>query len=54
MAYMNDPRENCFDLDNHAIWEMDNRKEERYVWNGAVIDLCDMPIDEYMKNPFND
>lgn len=54
MAYMKDPRENCFDLDEHAIWEMDNRKEARYVWNGAVIDLCDMPIDEYMKNPFND
>lgn len=52
MAYTKDPRENCIDLDKHAVWEMDNRKEERYVWNGLVLDLCDLPIDEYMKNPF--
>lgn len=51
MAYMNDPRENCIDLDNQAIWESDNRKEARWKWNSLVTDLCDMPVEEYMKNP---
>ena len=51
MAYRKDPRENIIDLDKHAIWEQDNRVEARYVWNGAVLDLCDMTPEEYMKNP---
>ena len=49
-----DPRENTIDLDKHAIWESDNRVEGRYVWNAAVLDLCDLPVDEYMKNPIVD
>lgn len=51
MAYRKDPRENVIDLDKHAVWEQDNRVEARYVWNAAVLDLCDMSPEEYMKNP---
>ena len=51
MAYRKDPRENVIDLDKHAVWEQDNRVEARYVWNAAVLDLCDMTPEEYMKNP---
>lgn len=51
MPYMGDPRENAIDIDNHVIWEADNRIEERYEWNAALIDLCDMTPEEYMKNP---
>lgn len=49
--YLNDPRENSIDLDKHAIWESDNRVEKRYKWNSLVTDLCDMSVEEYMKNP---
>ena len=49
--YLNDPRENTIDLDKHAIWESDNRVEKRYKWNSLVTDLCDMSVEEYMKNP---
>lgn len=51
MAYMNDPRENYIDLEKQAIWESDNREEARWKWNSLVTDLCDMPVEEYMKNP---
>lgn len=51
MSYMNDPRENAIDLENHTIWEEDNRKEQRYQWGAMVVDLCDMEVSEYMKNP---
>lgn len=54
MAYKKDPRENIIDLDNHAVWEQDNRVEDRFVWNAAVLDLCDMSPEEYMKNPIID
>jgi len=52
--YLNDPRENSIDLDKHAIWESDNRVEKRYKWNSLVTDLCDMSVEEYMKNPIVD
>lgn len=48
---MKDPREDCIDLDNHAIWEADKRKEARYQWNAMITDFCDMTPEEYMKNP---
>lgn len=51
MAYMKDPRENTIDLDVPAIWEADNRVEERWIWNGMIVDYCDMSPEEYMKNP---
>lgn len=51
MAYLGDPREQAIDLDNHTIWEQDNRIEERWQWGAQVLDLCDMSPEEYMKNP---
>lgn len=51
MAYLKDPREDTIDLDKHAIWEADNRVEQRWQWNAMVIDYCDMTPEEYMKNP---
>jgi len=50
--YLGDPREKQIDLDNHTIWEEDGRKEERYVWHGRVLDLCDLPPEEYAKTIF--
>ena len=51
MAYMNDPREQAIDIDNHVIWEADNRIEERYQWGAMITDYCDLTPEEYMKNP---
>lgn len=51
MAYLNDPREQAIDIDNHVIWESDNRIEKRYQWGAMITDLCDMSPEEYMKNP---
>ena len=51
MAYLKDPREDTIDLDKHAIWEADNRVEQRWQWNAMVLDYCDMTPEEYMKNP---
>ena len=51
MAYLKDPRENTIDLEVPAIWEADNRVEERWKWNAMIIDYCDMSPEEYMKNP---
>jgi len=48
---MKDPRENTIDLDKHAIWEEDNRVEQRWQWNAMILDYCDMSPEEYMKNP---
>lgn len=51
MAYLGDPREQAIDIDNHVIWENDNRIEERWQWGAKIDDLCDMSPEEYMKNP---
>lgn len=51
MAYLNDPRENRIGS-NGELWENDKREEERYLWNGAYLDLCDLPPEEYMKTIF--
>lgn len=51
MAYLGDPREQAIDIDNHVIWEEDNRIEERYQWGAMITDLCDLSPEEYMKNP---
>lgn len=41
MAYLGDPREGRIGP-NGELWEMDNRVEKRYYWNGAYLDLCNM------------
>ena len=49
MSYINDPREAVFDSESGVILEQDNRHEEKYQWGAMIIDLCDMPVSEYMK-----
>lgn len=52
MAYLGDLREDRFGP-NGEIWEMDNRVEKRYYWNGAYTDLCGMEPEEVMKHFVN-
>lgn len=52
MAYLGDLREGRFGP-NGEIWEMDNRVEKRYYWNGAYTDLCDMEPEEAIKRVVN-
>ena len=49
MSYINDPRENIINRENGFMLEDDNRKENMYKWSGKVLDLCDLPVEEYMK-----
>jgi hypothetical protein len=51
MAYLGDIRENSISPEG-IIWENDNRKDARYYWNGAFIDLCDLPGEDYSKTVF--
>lgn len=45
--YLTDPRENSICPKEGTIWESDNRIEERWHWNGAALDLCNMDPEEY-------
>ena len=49
--YLGDPRENAIDIEEGVVWESDNRKEQMWHWGAQVLDLCDLPVEEYMKNP---
>lgn len=55
MSYLNsenkplDPRDECIDMKEGVIYEFGNRKEKMYHWGAMVSDLCDMPVEEYMK-----
>jgi hypothetical protein len=55
MSYLNsenkplDPRDECIDMKEGVIYEFGNRKEQMYHWGAMVADLCDMPVEEYMK-----
>ena len=49
MSYINDPREMAIRPESGVTLEQDNRVEEMYHWGAMVIDLCDMPVEEYMK-----
>lgn len=51
MAYLGDIRENSIGP-NGELWEGDNRIEQRHYWNGAYIDLCDLPAEDYAKTIF--
>lgn len=51
MAYLGDIRENSISPEG-IIWENDNRKDARHYWNGAFIDLCDLPGEDYAKTIF--
>lgn len=49
MSYINDPRELAIRPESGVTLEQDNRVETMYHWGAMVIDLCDMPVSEYMK-----
>lgn len=51
MAYLGDIRENSISPEG-IIWENDNRKDARYYWNGAFIDLCGLPGEDYATTIF--
>lgn len=49
--YLNDPREETLRTDSGLGYylEEDNRDEQMYRWGAKILDLCDLPVDEYMK-----
>ena len=50
--YWNDPREMSVRPESGVTLEQDNRVETMYHWGAMVVDLCDLPISEYMKSGF--
>lgn len=54
MAYLGDPREDRIDIytGNNAgigagvIWESGGQKEQRFMWNGAWYDMCNLGAQE--------
>lgn len=46
---MNDPREMVFIPESGVTFEQDNRIETMYQWGARIVDLCDLPVSEYMK-----
>ncbi len=49
MSYINDPREMVVRPESGITLEQDNRVEEMYHWGAMIVDLCDLPVEEYMK-----
>lgn len=49
--YLNDPREETLRTNSGVGYylEEDNREETMYRWGAKVLDLCDLPVEEYMK-----
>ena len=47
--YINDPREMEIRPESGITLEEANRVETMYHWGAMVLDLCDMPVEEYMK-----
>lgn len=47
--YLNDPREMAIRPESGVTLEEDNRYETMYHWGAKVLDLCELPVDEYMK-----
>ena len=50
--YLNDPREMSVLTDEGITLENDNRYEPMYHWGAMVLDICGLPVKEYMRNPF--
>lgn len=48
--YINDPREMAICPESGVTFEEDNRVEKMYHWGAKVLDLCDLPVSEYMKS----
>ena len=49
MSYLNDPREMAIRTESGITLEEDNRVEPMYHWGAMVLDLCGLPVEEYMK-----
>ena len=49
MSYLNDPREMAIRPESGVTLEEDNRYEPMYHWGAHVLDLCGLPVEEYMK-----
>ena len=49
MSYLNDPREMAIRPESGVTLEEDNRYEEMWHWGAHVLDLCGLPVEEYMK-----
>lgn len=49
MSYLNDPREMAIRPESGVTLEEDNRYETMYHWGAHILDLCDLPVEEYMK-----
>lgn len=49
MSYFKDPREMVVNTEEGITLEQDNRNEQMYHWGAMILDLCDMPVEEYMK-----
>lgn len=49
MSYLNDPREMAIRPESGVTLEEDNRYEEMYHWGAHILDLCNLPVEEYMK-----
>ena len=52
--YLNDPREDVLRTDSGVGYYLEEDKREEnnenwYKWGAKVLDLCDLPVDEYMK-----
>ena len=48
-SYLNDPREMAIRPESGITLEEDNRVEPMYHWGAMVLDLCGLPVEEYMK-----
>jgi hypothetical protein len=46
---MNDPREMIFNKESGVMMEQDNRREEIYQWGAMQVDLCNLPVEDYMR-----
>ena len=49
MSYLNDPREMAIRPESGVTLEEDNRYEPMYHWGAHILDLCGLPVEEYMK-----
>lgn len=47
--YLNDPREMAIRPESGVTLEEDNRVETMYHNGPMVLDLCGLPVEEYMK-----
>lgn len=49
--YKRDPREGQISLENHCIWEENNRVEPMWQWGARITDFCGTKWEDAAKNP---